>query len=699
MDYQQLKAQLLRERATGQIDQSEFDARMQALDEMQRLEKSPRQPDEYNPLFVSSGAFETRQRDLRPPVLAAGLAVDRFELVEFLGQGGMGQVWKAIDPTKRDDRRDGFVVLKFLPDDLRTDTEALDDFRSAYRRMVELQHQHICPVYDLGESADFGCFQVMKFVPGVSLHAYRRKLADAAGRLPLELVVELLRPAAQALDHAHRQGLIHRDVKPGNMMVHVDDAGAVQDVQVIDFGLAAEMQTVLSRTSRVKMSNSGTMAYMAPEQWQGQFQDGASDQYGLATVAHELLTGRLPFSAPNEMALGFAVVNSELEPDEELSKSVNEALSRGLAKSRKARFDSCVALVEGLTVRQKPEVRSKSEPDVVSSPKPERPPLLTAPFTPDEAATRRKRWAEFLGQPEQLTLDLPEGNGVEFMLIPPGVFDMGSPYSADELLERLKHPNWTVNENAKKWFAWESPQHRVLISQPKYVGKFAVTRGQFRQFVDETGYRTEGERDGSGGFGIVGKEWKQQSQFTWRTPGFEQDNRHPVVTVSWNDAQEFVKWLTEKTGRTIRLLTEVEWEYACRAGTTTFFYNGDELEAVAEIGNTADASFKQQYPQFGAINADDGFVHTAPVGQFQPNAFGLYDMLGNTWEWCQDWFTADWYAQSLTDDPIGPPSGSSRVCRGGSWDDVAEYCRCAYRSNSGPAYRLNHLGFRVVREL
>ena len=156
-----------------------------------------------------------------------------------------------------------------------------------------------------------------------------------------------------------------------------------------------------------------------------------------------------------------------------------------------------------------------------------------------------------------------------------------------------------------------------------------------------------------------------------------------MVNVSWNDAVAFCKWLSKKEGKTYRLPTEAEWEYACRAGTTTRYYSGDDPETLAKVGNVADATFKANFPDWKyTIKANDGYVFTAPVGKFKPNAFGLYDMHGNAWQWCADRYGADYYAASALDDPTGPDSGPCRVLRGGSWFNGPIYARSADRSGA-----------------
>jgi formylglycine-generating enzyme len=196
--------------------------------------------------------------------------------------------------------------------------------------------------------------------------------------------------------------------------------------------------------------------------------------------------------------------------------------------------------------------------------------------------------------------------------------------------------------------------------------------------------------------------WRWDAQFnkdySWQNVGFEQTDEHPVVNVTWNDAVAFCKWLSQKEGKTYRLPTEAEWEYACRAGTTTRYYSGDDPETLAKVGNVADAAAKARFPSWKyTIKASDGYVFTSPVGSFKPNAFGLHDMHGNAEQWCSDWFDEySYYAKSPTDDPTGPDSGYSRVCRGGSWGGSPLEALSAARYRSTPGNRCDFIGFRVA---
>jgi formylglycine-generating enzyme required for sulfatase activity len=301
------------------------------------------------------------------------------------------------------------------------------------------------------------------------------------------------------------------------------------------------------------------------------------------------------------------------------------------------------------------------------------------PFDSAEARRRQQETARALGVPVEKTLDLGGGVKLELVLIPAGEFVMGSP--ADE--------NGRDDD--------EGPQRRVTLSRPFYLGKTEVTREQFAQFVSDSGYKTEAEKEGMA-WGWNGGESGVMAGYSWRKTGFTQGGDHPVVNVSWNDVTEFCSWLGRRTGQAVRLPLEAQWEYACRAGTKTAYLWGDDPDDGEGWANGADQTAKGQFSSWTCFSWKDGYVFTSPAGKFKPNAFGLYDMHGNVWEWCQDWY-ADKYDPKDMKDPKGPNNGSVRVLRGGSWIYYPHACRSANRSWGTPGGRGGNGGFRVVVSL
>ena len=300
------------------------------------------------------------------------------------------------------------------------------------------------------------------------------------------------------------------------------------------------------------------------------------------------------------------VGESSIPPVEELPESLRE-----------------VAYRQGVRIRPNPDFRSDVErlirgiEDVVST-------LRTG------ASAGHRAEPTVLAEPPKL---ITNSIGMKLALIPPGEFLMGSP------------------DSDKDAGGDEKPQHRVRITQPFYLGMYAVTQGQYRTVTGANPSKVQGSDD------------------------------LPVETVSWDDAIAFCKKLSESDGETYRLPTEAEWEYAGRAGSTTRYSFGDDAASLGEYAWFSDNS--------------EGKTH--PVGQKRPNAVGLFDLHGNVWEWCSDWFDPAYYGQSPGADPLGPSQTAFRVFRGGCWLSVPQFARSAIRDRNSPAYRNYDVGFRLAR--
>ncbi len=265
--------------------------------------------------------------------------------------------------------------------------------------------------------------------------------------------------------------------------------------------------------------------------------------------------------------------------------------------------------------------------------------------------------SHFGTEPAAPPKEITNAIGMKLALIPAGTFLMGSPKNEQERLP-------------------DEEQHEVSITKPFYLGVYEVTQAEYEKVMGNNPSYFSANGYGKGSVKDM------------------DTGRFPVEMVSWDDAVAFCKKLSElpeekKAGRVYRLPTEAEWEYACRAGTKTVFHHGDSL-------SSKQANFDGNYPHGGA-GKGPYLERTAKVGSYAPNAFGLYEMHGNVWEWCQDGHAENYYKSSPREDPPGGPAhASSRVVRGGGWDDHGRLCRSSSRSRGNPDNRRRYLGFRVA---
>ena len=294
-------------------------------------------------------------------------------------------------------------------------------------------------------------------------------------------------------------------------------------------------------------------------------------------------------------------------------------------------------------------------------------PLAVAPFDAQQARNFQDRWARQLGVPVEMTNSI----GMKLVLIPPGEFMMGSPKELIE--EELRTPG--IASWYKERLPGEGPQHQVRITRPFYLGTYLVTQGEYQRVM-----------------GVNPSEFSAAGKSKDKVAG-QETKRFPVECVSWDDAVEFCRRLSEvpeekAAGRWYRLPSEAQWEYACRAGST------GRYGFSSGRGGIPKEYEEHELSEYGWFNGNSGGMPHA-VGGKRPSAWGLYDMQGNVWEWCQDRYDVGYYVQTPVDDPTGPLGGSYRMPRGGSWYNPAWLSRSAYRDYYQPGRRINDLGFRV----
>jgi formylglycine-generating enzyme required for sulfatase activity len=316
------------------------------------------------------------------------------------------------------------------------------------------------------------------------------------------------------------------------------------------------------------------------------------------------------------------------------------------------------------------------------------PPPPKFPFAAQVAADYQRDFAQSRSMPVEWKNEL----GMTLVLVPPGTFIMGSPAS---------EPG---RQGAER-------RHGVTLTRPFYLGQHEVTVGQFRKFVAATKYVTDVEKSGGGHAHDDKAVWEHHPGTHWQKPGYagkyEQADDRPVVHVSHADAVAFCDWLgkmpSKMGGKEVavkyRLPTEAEWEWACRAGSGTRFWWGEDDDASGKVANVGDEALKKMHPAWprSVMAMNDGHAYAAPVGSYRANAFGLCDMLGNVWEFCGSRHGA--YPAEPTTDPGDLSQAESFSVRGGGWSNVASDCRCATRNSDPPHFGHSNLGFRVAAEL
>ncbi len=601
--------------------------------------------------------------DVMVPVLPPGVGSTlkkRFKLIERIGRGGMSSVFKGIDLRKIEARADDpFVAVKVLNPPFSDEARALALLQSEAGKLQSLAHPNIVQLIDCDREGR-AVFLVQEYLEGEPLE---KRLQRAGGApLPTEDAARIIESVASALAVAHRDGIMHGDLKPANVIV-TDRA----EVKVIDFGIARLLSRETESTALRGEITALTQAYASPEILEKADPDPRDDIYSLACIAHEVLTGEHPYGRTD--AVHARNAGLKLIRRGNLSRRRYRAIAHALAFERDERTPTASQFIAELRDDSAGRVlrfgayaclllalvaigffawlRHARKPRLVSAPS-------TTSVTPGEVFR-----------------DCPTCPLVK--AVPAGSFVQGS---LDD------DPDAAPSEK---------PRHSVAIPAAFGISAYEITVAEYREFAEDTGRAAEGCE-------VYDGAWQMRPDRSWRNPGFEQTASHPVVCVSWTDARDYAAWLSARTHVRYRLPSASEWEYAARAGSGGAAPWEDPASAC-EHANVADQTAVEQFPGWRADGCADGHVFTASVGSFAPNAFGLFDVIGNAFEWVEDCWHDDY-----RDAPADGAAWRADPCReheirGGSWFSSPELARSAYRNRFEADHRANSVGFRVLREI
>ncbi|MEN8908339.1 MAG: bifunctional serine/threonine-protein kinase/formylglycine-generating enzyme family protein [Clostridiales bacterium] len=669
---------------------------------------------------------------------------NRYKVECEIGMGGMARVEKAFDTQMK-----RYVAIKIINLNL-TNEEYINRFKSEAENLVTLNHPYIVTIHDYFFENNIPHI-VMEYIDGGTL----TKIISIQKKIDLEKSFEIIIEVSKALEYAHKKKIIHRDIKPSNILIRSDGIPILSD-----FGISKMIDSsTITRTNQVL----GTYAYLSPEQAKGSHAQFGSDIYSLGIVLYQMITGRLPLESDSEYGFIYKHINEvPLKPDEicdNIPGNVCNIVMKMLMKDVYERYHNMSLLLVDLkaiyyhmvlnknhketkliqeeTIKvETPEIRSdkKDSFDLKNEDKIEEAnissndeTLLVESSLPQTPSSKNND--ESIIDDNNIKMDSEENlNGFDknikrsfkfkkpivilsvLILVSIGIWLIVNIISYDGNKDKLNEnddvkktdgDNELENEYIKENFVYieggefemGSPEseddrdddellHKVKLDS-FYMGKYEVTIEKFKKFIEEENYETDAEKEGYSTL-YNGEDWIKKSGINWKdgTDGNEEKNENqPVIHVSWNDAKAYCNWLSEEKNAEFRLPTEAEWEYVCRAGTKTPFNTGKYL-------TTEQANFNNKKK------------NTNPVGNYSANRWGLYDMHGNVWEWCEDWYNEDYYdkcnEKGTVENPINTDSGSYRVLRGGGWNYDARACRSAYRYYGHPSDRNYFTGFRVV---
>ncbi len=599
----------------------------------------------------------------KPASLSPGTMLGQYRIVRLLGRGGMGEVYEAEHTTLA--RR---FALKLLPVDFAARSGALDRFRREAQVMANLDHPNIVRVDDFGET-DGRYWLRMELVEGQSLQQF---LAAFDGKIPQRWLLGILRQVCAGLTYAHGHGAVHRDIKPANILVRRDECATAENeiaAKIADFGLVRVMgedwvrsQVQLSVQRSLSMGDRhtaakdavdgtstrsllGTYEYMSPEQKNGIDADERSDIYALGIMTFRLLTGqglglKLPSRIDPSLARAWdTLVERCLESDPSVRPQTMRHVCDLLAGVERELFKAAPLREDDHFPGRAADIAR----DVAAESTQEKEPR-SGGAEPNKGALIP---TGALG--EELTLGLGGDVDLELVWTPAGVFMMGSPVS-------------------ERKACFEEHQHPVRLTKGFWIGKYPVTQKQWQHVTGNNPASFHNKQTVGGFLGFGGRQLSGVESM-------------PINNVTWQDCQQFLDRVSQDIDGICRLPSEAEWEYACRAGSTTAYCYGDDEKRLKQYANFDGT------PIYGRESA-------SPVGCLTPNDWGIHDMHGNVYEWCLDWYAP--YPTGAVDDPMGPVSGSHRVLRGGCWDTHAGNCRSASRMSADPCTKNAFTGFRVV---
>ena len=671
---------------------------------------------QQNPLSLSSldsGAASASRRTMPGNASPDALGtIDQYVLKKKIGGGGFGVVYLAEDSFTHVK-----YALKTIHPAMKRDTGEMARLKENFAIVQKLHHPHVADAMVIHLARDVQFFSpdvekdmrlgpgdpvmVMSYAPGATLSAWRKQFPR--GRVPLEKAVEICSQVADALDYAHRQRVVHRDVKPGNIVVA--ERGGALDAQVLDFGLAAEIRSSMNRGSGSTGvgDTSGTRPYMAPEQWTGDEQDGRTDQYALAVVLYELVSGAVPFEGvfrTGDVPLMLEAV--EKRPPlsvRDLSPAQNRALRKALAKSRADRYPSCAAFVAAFAGRPVAGGSSSGAPTSLRGSF-ARSVAMMGPFFRafgqwlSDGATRAlcavaARWPRagaLLDRCRLLPDSFFDGGDAQ-----PGPGDISGkaisrPASADAASRPASSPS--ASRSTRRLASLPPP----VVTPVDLGGGLSFDMADLHPGVFTMGspHSEVGRRPGESLHEVTLSPFQLAAapvtRAKWHavmepaTPRAESgDGDYPMTEVSWDDIQTFLAVLNRDhsiRGYEWKLPTEAQWEYACRAGTSGPYGGTGLVEEMAWYAGNS-----------------DGAPH--PVRAKKPNAWGLYDMNGGVWEWCRDAWTPS-LGNAPATDPCHDGVSADRVARGGSWAHSAALARSASRMKLPRTARFDNVGFRVA---